>query len=188
MNLEEALKEIDRLKAVETEKTSRITELEGHLQKQAQNFKKLRDMTEEEKSQFTEKELALKAEMEAHQEEQQKFRQEQEDFRKAQKESNINSLIEKYARGDKEVADKIRNNLTSLKDFDTAETIEVLTSLTTKAVNMLGKEEADPLLTAHNTGGNPSNVGGGEKDFATTEAGKSLAEKMGLVVEEPKKD
>lgn len=166
------------------EKESRITKLEGVLERQSTNFKKLRDMTQEEKEMYTEKEMDLMKRQEAYEEQLAKFQEEQLDFKVKQREGTIEKLVTQYAKGDKELADKIRVNLNSLKGADEVFVEEELAPLTQKAFNMLGDERPDPLRTAHNAGGDFGEVQQG--GFVDTQAGKDLASALGIVVEAPK--
>lgn len=166
------------------EKEGRISKLEEVLAQQSTNFKKLRDMSQEEKEMFTEKEMELMKRQEAHEEQLAKFQQEQLDFKVKQREGTIEKLVTQYAKGDKELADKIRVNLNSLKGADEVFVEEELAPLTQKAFNMLGDERPDPLRTAHNAGGDFGEVKAG--GFVDTQAGKDLASALGIVVEAPK--
>lgn len=190
MTLEEALVKIKEQEAEKAtllttiqEKDAKITEQEAHIAKQGENFKRLRDMTQEERESYTEKELDLMKRQEALLADQEQIKKEQADFLAKQKENTVNALVNKYARNDPELAKKIRFNAESIKDFDTASDETAIAPIIEKAVFMLGDARPDPLRTAHNTGGQPAPEG--TSNFADTEAGKAIAQNLNLEIAKP---
>lgn len=169
---------VTELETAVTAKDTRIGELEKITTEQGVNFKKLRDMSEKEKEQYTEKELDLMKRQEALQEQQDALAKDQTDFKTKQRDTAIGNAINKYARGDVELAKKIRANFDSIKDSEGAFDETAIAPLVEKGVNMLGAEAPDPLRTAHNTAGFEGQVP--ENSFANSAEGQSLASKMGI--------
>ncbi len=196
MNLDEALKEIETLKAkntaleaenkefvtTNTDLAKTVEDLKAHTKNQADNFKKLRDMSDAEKELYTEKELELMKRNEAIEEQQVLFKKEQDEFKQKQKDAIIENLVTKYAKGDKELASQIKINLGKLNPelINPAITEAELTPHVESAFNMLGiKQSPDALREANNYSGGVVEVKS-ENDFSNTQAGKELAGSMGL--------
>jgi len=162
------------------ERDNKIVDMERHVAEKNIQFKKLRDMTKEEKELYSEKELELKAQQDAILEQQEALQKEQQDFVAKQRESIIDGLVNTYAKGDKEIAAQIRIQLGEFKNVESLSTITEITPFIEKSVKALGIEsKPDPLTVANNTGGRPADVKN-EKDYADTEQGKQLMGALGF--------
>jgi hypothetical protein len=136
------------------------------------NFKRLRDMTEAERDLLTEQEIALKK------------KSEELDDRLAGHEKSVrddwqNNAIERYARGDEAKAKKIKEALSELSGEATDRpSIEARVAKAAK----LAREDAEidhvGMAFSGFNGAPPEKSE--DKSFAETEAGQSLASKLGL--------
>ena len=192
MTLEEALAKITALETENAglkttnaeltaqigEKDSKITTLEENARKQGENFKKLRDMTKEEKELLSEKELELLERQEKIEKDQADFLAKQEQFAKDQRNTVVKNLINRYARGDEELAKKIAFNLDKIKDSDKAMNEEALAPLIKDSFNMLGTEVRDAVRDAHNERGEGADYKPTENGFADSEKGQALSDAL----------
>ena len=138
--------------------------------------KKIKELTEDEKAKFTEKELELK-------EEQEKLSEEQTKFKDQMVQSYQDDALAVLTGNNEEMRKKVINNYNRI----TGEAItkeEVATKMR-DAFNMLGSQQRipNPVSLAHNTMGSVSEPGKGR----ITENEKSLGEKLGITEEEIKK-
>jgi len=189
MNLEEALAKVAELEGTVTalttenaglkttvaEKDTKISSLEENAKKQGENFKKLREMTKEEKELLSAKEIELLERQEKTEAEAAELKQRQDKFFQEQREGVVKGLVNKYARGDEEVAKKIAFNLSKIKDSELAMNEEALTPLVQDSFNMLGSQVIDQVRQAHNTGGQGADYKAGEPSFADSKEGKELS-------------
>ena len=189
MTLEEALAKITALEAEKTalsttnaelttqlaDKDTKITNLEENAKKQGENFKKLRDMSKEEKELLSEKELELLKRQEANEQIAADLQAKQDKFFQDQRASVLKNLVNKYARGDEELAKKIELNLSKIKDSELAMNEEALTPLVKDSFNMLGGEVTDAVRNAHNERGSGAEYKAPESSFADTQHGKDLS-------------
>ena len=189
MDLETALAKITTLEAEKTalattnaelttqvaEKDGKILTLEDNAKKQGENFKKLRDMSKEEKELLSEKELELLKRQEEVENQALTVKQQQDQFFKDQRGAVLKNLVEKYAKGDVELAKKIEFNLAKIKDSDLAMNEEALTPLVKDSFNMLGAEVTNAVLDAHNQRGAGADYKAPEGGFADTQHGKDLS-------------
>jgi len=149
---------------------------------QGKNFKHLRDYSKEEKDLLTEKELELLQRSDKLEEDRAKDSQDRQTFEKTQKDERVNNLVNRLSRGDKEIADKIRVNLSRISGFDgAAVTEEALRPFVQDAFNMLGPvtPKVDPLMEAHQQGGATGEYKP-DGSFAETADGKETANALGL--------
>jgi glutamyl/glutaminyl-tRNA synthetase len=169
-----------KIKELETqlqERDAKIAEMQEHAKEKNYQFKLLRDMTEREKELLSETELELKRQQDAIYEEQQKFRAEQESFRTKQKEETVNKLVEKYSKGNQELADKIRITLGQFKDVDTAFTETEIAPFVENATRIVLPEINESVRDAHNQSfATPAPQEG--TSFADTQEGKELSNKL----------
>jgi len=192
MDLEQALAKITALEAEKTalattnaelttqvaEKDGKILTLEDNAKKQGENFKKLRDMSKEEKELLSEKELELLKRQEEVENQALTVKQQQDQFFKDQRAGVLKNLVDKYAKGDVELAKKIEFNLAKIKDSDLAMNEEALTPLVKDSFNMLGAEVTDAVRNAHNERGNNQDYKPQETGFAETQHGKDLSDAL----------
>lgn len=192
MTLEEALAKITALETENAglkttnaelttqigEKDSKITELNDHIAEKGRQFKALRDMTKEEKELLSEKELELLERQEKIEKDQADFLAKQEQFAKDQRSTVVKNLINRYARGDEELAKKIAFNLDKIKDSDKAMNEEALAPLIKDSFNMLGTEVGDAVRDAHNERGSGADYKPQENGFADSEKGQALSDAL----------
>ena len=192
MDLETALAKITTLEAEKTalattnaelttqvaEKDGKILTLEDNAKKQGENFKKLRDMSKEEKELLSEKELELLKRQEEVENQALTVKQQQDQFFKDQRGAVLKNLVEKYAKGDVELAKKIEFNLAKIKDSDLAMNEEALAPLVKDSFNMLGVEVIDAVRGAHNERGTGADYQPKDSGFADTQQGKDLSEAL----------
>jgi len=192
MDLEQALAKITALEAEKTalattnaelttqvaEKDGKILTLEDNAKKQGENFKKLRDMSKEEKELLSEKELELLKRQEEVENQALTVKQQQDQFFKDQRAGVLKNLVDKYAKGDVELAKKIEFNLAKIKDSDLAMNEEALTPLVKDSFNMLGAEVTDAVRNAHNERGNNQDYKAPENGFAESQHGKDLSDAL----------
>lgn len=176
--LEEALAMIGTLQTqvqtLTTDKQKILDEKKGVLE---QLKLKEADMTDNEKALLgvLESERAARIELETKIENENKSRQEAENTRIS---NAIEERITKIAKGDTKVADELRANVALLEKLPRTSDSEI-DGLLGAAWNMRGVAEANPLATINNTSGGQPKVD--EKpSFAATEAGKNVANALGL--------
>ena len=185
MTLEEALAKITALEAEKAELTTQVGEkdakiltLEDNAKKQGENFKKLRDMSKEEKELLSEKELELLKRQEEVENQALSVKQQQDKFFQDQRASVLKNLVDKYAKGDVELAKKIEFNLAKIKDSELAMNEEALSPLVKDSFNMLGAEVTDAVRNAHNERGGNQDYKAPESGFAETQHGKDLSDAL----------
>ncbi len=174
---------ITKLGADITERDTAIADMKTHSKNQAENFKKLRDMTQEEKDMYTEKELELMKRTEEVELRAIEIEKSANDNLQKQRNAIIDNLATKYAKGDKELEAQIKINLGKLNPelINSAMTEAELTPHVENAFNMLGVQAApDPLREANNQGGSWGDTTPKTDGFAESQAGKELAGNMGL--------
>jgi hypothetical protein len=143
-------------------------------------YKHLSEMTEEEKSKLTKREIEVREQLEAHEADVAKFRKEQADALKKEVDARKERILTKLAGTNKELREKIEKNFTRIIDHDKAQTEEEIAGIAQSAFNMLGEPRANPLNQAINGGGDGMAGGQEGNSYADTEAGKSLSQAMGL--------
>lgn len=144
-------------------------------------YKKLSELSDDEKANMSEEDIKRKEEQDELYERQEAFEKQQADQQKAERESRLNAAIDRYANGDQELATKIKANYDSFRGSDKASTVEEIGAFVTKSVALMGPDAPKPIAQAGNDqGGNAGNMGGSEKSYADTEAGKSAMKMMGL--------
>lgn len=187
MDLETALKEIEALKAKNTElegnntKTaSELAETKERLRQRGEEFKKLRDMTEEDKKKLTDTELNLLKRQEELDEKAKKIEDDQAKFLQDQRDTIINKYVNDYAKGNKELADKIRFNFdNTLKAVDATDDASIAKKASS-AFALVKQESPDLVTSAINSGGRSDDSAINGNGFGDTQAGKELAGAMGL--------
>lgn len=206
MELEEALKKITELEGkVETltkentdykagadefkkqlgDKDAEIATMKDAARERGTQFKKLRDMTAEQKELLTEQEKEILQRQEVQEEAFNKFQEEQKSFKETQRNALIDTLANKKAGGNKELADKIKVTLSKIKDIELKATEQELMPEIDFAFNGLGiQTKADPLVEANNWGGETQTTTTGT-DFSNTPEGKQTASLLGLTQAQP---
>lgn len=149
-------------------------------------YKKLKELTEEEKEDMSKKEIELHENQIALQEQQEKLREDREEHDNKERDGRKKAAFDKLISGEanKELREKMEKNYEAIKDSDKVVTEAEITDLAQKAFNMLGDEKPDNLVgdAAAETGDAP---GGGEKaGFAESAEGKGLSDQLGLPKQE----
>ena len=148
-------------------------------------YKRLADMTAEEKEALSAKEQELLERQEAHDAKVAQLEKEQADRNAKEKQARVDKAIKAIAGNDTAYAEKLKNNLGRIKDYDVAMTEEEISKVVNDGANMLGEARPNPVTTALNSEGGVvegKNEGAG---FAETEGGKDLAKSMNLDIAEP---
>jgi flagellar biosynthesis regulator FlaF len=175
------------------EKDKKIKELEESLkleqEKAAKILKEKKDMlkifSEKDKEGMTENEVRLAEELEKARAELAAKAKADEEFRNSlskQEQERTNKLIdqriEKIAKGDKAVEEKLRANIALLDKMPRSIEAEI-DAIANTAYNMLGREDVNPLAAIGTTqGGTPDT--NKDKRFSDTDKGKAMAEKLGM--------
>lgn len=144
-------------------------------------YKKLADMSKEEKDAMSAKEIELQERQEAHEASVAAFQKSQAEVLAKEVGSRRTAAITRLAGKDPELAKKIEENFARINGSDKAQTEEEVAKFVGEAFNMTGAPKPDPVRNALGGGGN-GEAGGdthGEQ-FSETAGGKSLAEAMGL--------
>lgn len=189
----EAAAKVEELEAKVTELTETVAEKDKLIeQKNAdivgarRQYKKLADMTEEEKQQLSEKELELQQRMEEHEERVSKFEKEQAEQATKEREARRDAAISKIVGENKELGDRVRNNYDRIKDSGDASTVEEIAKVADEAFNMLGEERPNPIdAVVGGQGGGEAPGGSGNSGFADSDRGKGLSEALGLPQQNP---
>lgn len=161
-----------KLSAYETSLKEKDAELEKFRNKDM-NFKKLRDMTEVEKAQYSAKELEYKKQIE---ETNEKF----ESYVKSQKDSSFSKNLNFLAGGDKDLSDKIKFHYDRFEKKSGSD--EEMSQLLSDAFALATKGTVkNPLndVTSYVPGAMPTKQEKGKK-FHETEEGKGIAHKLGI--------
>lgn len=152
-----------------------------------QKYKKLADMTEEEKEGLTAKELELQERQEAQDERQEKFETDQKEIAQNQRKDSVKTALSKHI-GDPELLEKATKHFESIKGSDEALTSEEINGFVDTAINMLGDAKPDPIHQVVNHDDGDTAGGGTKKDFAESDAGKDMSDKLGLEFEEQEEE
>lgn len=144
-------------------------------------YKKLSDMTEEEREAMTEKELELQERQEKVEEEAARIQKEANERIEREVGARRAAAIKKLAGNDEELAKKISDNYGRITDAKNAQTEDEIAQIANDAYNMLGTPSRDGVTGAIASGGSGNPGDGGDRtDFSDTEAGKQLASAMNL--------
>lgn len=147
------------------------------------HYKKLAEMTDEEKSKLTEKEIELQERQEAHEASVAKFQKEQEERAIKELEERRLEIVSKYV-GIKNVdlRNKMIENFNRIKDSDKAQTKEEVDGFMKIAFDMLGEEKPSVVnqVISDNNDGFPPTESGENVNFGDTEAGKGLENMLGI--------
>lgn len=143
-------------------------------------YKKLDEMSAEEKAQLSEDELKRKEEQDEIYERQEQIDKEAKERYEADRQSRLNKAIDQYAQGDQELAEKIKANASQFRGFEKAYTEEEIAEFVQKGATLLGPDAPDPVRNAHNDGGGDANQGAGNQSYDKTEDGSELGKMMNL--------
>lgn len=145
-------------------------------------FKKLEEMSEEEKEAMTEKEIELQQRQEELDARQAKAEEAQKET--LQKEINARraNAIKAYAGEDEELAQKIEANFGRISDSKGAQTEDEIRAVVQDAYNMLGTPAPSDAVSGAFTQGGDGRAGdtSNKGDFSETPKGKDLAGSLGL--------
>lgn len=179
---EKAAGEIDALKKSLAEKDLLIKQKTDDIVGIRRKYKRVADMTDEEKEALSEKELELQQRIEEFEKEQADFASRQAEVLQKEVQSRRDGAIRKLVGDNKEVAEKIAANYGRIKDAEGAQTEEEVSKYVHEAFNMLGEARPDPIAIVVNGSDGMTPGGSDARGFADTEAGKSLATALGLPV------
>ncbi len=142
-------------------------------------YKKLADMTEEERNELSEKERELLERQEKLEEDKKKSDEERAEREAKERNDAIDRVIKQKVGENEELAERVKNNIDRIKDADTLVTETEIETLVGDAYNMLGEPapEGPGTVLGSDRGDAP---GGKEGDFADSSQGKDLASRMGL--------
>jgi len=185
MDLDQALARVAELEAESvtqiqslSEKDAKIEDMARHAREKSEQFKKLRDMTTSEKELLSEKELELMKRQEGIEEISRKTAEDQQAFRQEQRASVLKGIVNKFARGDIELAKKIEFNIAKIKDSDLAMTEEMLAPIVQDGFNMVGVAATDAVRNANNQGGSVPEYASDAPNYANTPEGQELSAMM----------
>jgi chromosome segregation ATPase len=152
-------------------------------------YKKLTEMTQEEKDQLTDAEKELKERQEVLENQQKDFENRQNDLRVKEVTARRDAIINKMAGGKPEFIEKIKANWAKLNTsiVEKASTEEELKVLVGDAYNMLGSIKPEAVREVIGASGAGEAGGEGRQDFTTTPEGQSLAGALGIDLSAPKK-
>jgi SMC interacting uncharacterized protein involved in chromosome segregation len=181
--MEEELKKLQEqiatLQKTVAEKDVLIAQKNQDLVGQRKQYKKLADMTQEEKDALSQKEIELQERQEVLDEQLRQFETKQTELLQKEVGSRKDAALRRIVGDNKEYAEKIRANFDKIKDSDKAITDDEVSALMNTAVNMLGDERPSPVSEALNSYGDaPSSAKAG--GFADTPEGQQLAAQMGI--------
>jgi len=184
-----ALAETKKLADQIVEKDKIIEQKNNDIVGARKQYKKLSEMTEKERADLDEKEIAQiqRAEaIEARQKElddrQAKFEKDQGELKQKERTSRLDAQIKRVVGNDPKLIERVKENIESLKDADKAYLPEEISAIVDKAANMLGSDRPNPIRQAINGSGDGSTIADTKEGegFAATEQGKSLADAFGL--------
>lgn len=142
-------------------------------------YKKLADMTEEERSALSERERELLERQEQLEEDKRKSDEERGKREAKERADTLDRLIEQKVGSNEELAERVKGNIDRIKDAETLTTATELEALVGDAYNMLGEPapEGVEAVIGFDRGNAPDQR---ESDFADSQKGKELANRMGL--------
>ncbi len=152
-------------------------------------YKKLSDMTQEEKDALSAKEIELQERQEKLEADDAAWKQGQAAEAKKQVEARRDAIITKLAGGKADIIAKMKENFGKLNpDLVAKATTEAeLTTLATDSYNMLGSIKPAAVAGAVAASGAGEAGSGGTADFSESADGKALAGALGLPTEDAKK-
>lgn len=173
---------IEELTTSVAEKEAVIAQKNQDIVGQRKQYKKLADMSQEEKDTLSQKELELQERQEQMEREQEEFKQQQADIQQKEVNARKDAVIKNLVGDNDEYAEKLRANMDRIKDAEEAITEEEIRALATDAFNMLGDTRPSMTDSINGTGIAPDGtVDGG---FADTPQGKELENALGIATPE----
>lgn len=148
-------------------------------------YKKLDEMSDEEKANLTPEQIAEKEAMDEIVTNQEKLAEETASTQAKELLERRTQIARKMVGDNQEAIDKVLKNFDLIKGAELATTETEIAPFMTTALNMLGSDRPDPVRSAMNAGGGdaPSMAPG---QFADSQQGAELATMMGLPTEAPK--
>lgn len=167
-----------------------VAEKDGIIEKKNQDivgarrkYKKLDELTEEEKAAMSEDDIEKKKDQDLLFENQEADRLQREADRTKEITERRNNAVRKFVGDDAALQAKVLANFDKIKDSDAAYTDTEIATFMGTAFNMLGEERPNPVRDVNNQGGGVAPVIGSPDNgtgFAETEGGRGLAATMGL--------
>ncbi len=148
-------------------------------------YKKLDELTDEEKANLTPEQIAEKEAMDEVVTNQEKLAQETADNLAKEVGERRTQLARKLVGDDQAAIDKVLKNFELIRGAELATTETEIAPFMTTALNMLGSDRPDPVRNAMNAGGGDAPVVK-PGDFAESQQGVEMAAMMGLPTEAPK--
>ncbi len=167
------------------EKDRIISQKNDDLVKARQSFqkeyKKLADMSKEERDALSEKEIELIERSEKLEADTKSFQEAQSAAAAKERDSRVGQAISRIAGNNKELAETIRKNADSIVGFDKAMTPEEIMGFVEKGFNMTGQPMPKGVAEALRQSGT-GEAGGenGEGSFADTKEGQDMAAALNL--------
>lgn len=151
-------------------------------------YKKLSEMSQEEKDKLSAAELQLQERQEKLEKDQADFQAQQLEATKKETDSRRTGIFNKLVGSKPELVKKMEENWGKLDKglTEKATTPEEIEKLAGDAFNMLGAIKPDAVRAAVSTGGNGEAGNGAATDFSETAEGKALASALGVNIEPPK--
>lgn len=162
-------KELEQARKDLADATAKLTESERVRAEQADNFKKLKDLTKEERAKLSAGEIEVRKRLEELEEREAKFME-------SQRQTYIDDALERIAGDDAKLKEKIMINYKRISGE--ANTKKEIEERTVEAYNMLGLNQKNPLAAAVNASGDAPK-GASETSTART---KELAEGLALPI------
>lgn len=160
--------EVDKLK----EELKRIKSENEKLRSKDFNFKRLRDLSDEEKSKLSASEIELR-------ERQEKLEEEQKEFHKSVKESNIQEALSVFTEGNEDLKEKVMFHYNRL--IDPGETREQILKKMKDAYILATSVASNQLSPVSRAAGYHSSfMGKAKSPDQLTDDQKSLASKLGI--------
>lgn len=146
---------------------------------------RLKDLTDEEREKMSEKEIELHNTAKALQEQQEQLAKDQQEWKQKEITARVDKAVKGLVGSDQVLIDKVKGNYGRIKDAEKAESEDEIARLASEAFNMLGVEKPASVSDAMGHDGGSAPGQGSGNNFANSDAGKGLAQNMGLAVEPP---
>ena len=184
--IEELKNTVEELQKQISDKDVKIQDMETHSKNKSYDFKRLRDMTDQQRELMTEQEMQIKKEQDMLLDKVEAFELDQKNFQEKGKNERIDILALKYAKGNKEIADQIKIRFSEFKSADLATLESEIEPLMQDATRIVVPNfDVSTVGDAHNQrGGTMSNPK--EGDYSTTQDGSQVYTNLFGAEEEPK--
>lgn len=182
-DLKKATDSVTKLTETVKEKDLIIDQKNTDIISTRKSYKKLEDMTKEEKDQLSQAEKELMERTEAHEAEVARFQKEQQERQQKEVAERRSNAIKKLVGENPDLAKKVAENFERINGFDKAITESEIAKIAGDAFNLLGDEKPAPVADAMNNNGDAP--GDSNKGGTSDERIKQIATEMGLPAEAP---